>query len=119
MEFEILDSDGNVQNVIVADINYMEAFYSGRYRQLVDQLYDITKQGFINRFTTEEWNTISSSTDPIIIGIVYDIENINKSLNLRRSFVKDALQILVNKNLLTSERMSVILETPVDFLEKP
>ncbi len=115
MEFEILDSNGNVENVIVADLDYMHAFYSGRFREKQsDKL--ISKEGLLNRFTVEEWNTIKESTDPNVVYITSFIES-NRVIDLYSTYTKDMMQALVNKNLLTIERKEVILSGNIDLIE--
>lgn len=118
MEFDVLDSEGNIINSIIADIGYMEAFYPNRYCMRVDPNFLISKSGFINRFSVEEWQAISTSTDAIVVAVFNAIQDVSEQINLKQSFAKNILQVLVNKNLLTTERMNAILETPVEFLEK-
>lgn len=117
MEFEILDSNGNVENAIVADLDYMHAFYSGRFRPRFDQSFVISKSGFINRFTVEEWESISTSTDPVVIEVAKAIEKLEGPIYLKDWFPRAILESLTSKNLLSLERMKSILETQVNFTE--
>ena len=61
MIYEILDPQGNVENTIVADVEFMQANYqTGSYRQAPDvpaqtpEYRRITKLAFRNRFTKAE-----------------------------------------------------------------
>lgn len=43
MKYEILDDEGNVINCILADLNFVESQYPGRYRELIEQSINVAK----------------------------------------------------------------------------
>jgi hypothetical protein len=116
--YEILNSEGVVENVIEADEGYMGTFYSGRYRKAYDPFEfpketSVTKNGFMNRFTAEEWDAINNSTNG-------NVERFKRKTSLELMFnlasdeTKMDLEMLVAEGVLTEERKQVILTTPLN-----
>lgn len=71
MRYEILDSEGNVINTIIADLAFVEEQYPNQYREVAESptpITQITKLAFLDRFTDQELANIidASKTNSLI-----------------------------------------------------
>jgi hypothetical protein len=125
MNYEILDGE-TVINTIIANAEFVEANYSGKYRLVVDLpvvkpvdptewLIDVGS--FFDRFGNAKLNVLASQ-DALVRAIVQDCSN-RKWIDLKLQSVSQALDILVGKNItdVTTELKSIIINTPVEASE--
>jgi hypothetical protein len=128
MRYEILDENGNVTNIIEATEQHISAFPAGRFRLVPDAVISpivvpepvlILKTAFVNRFTLEEWTAVSSSADEDILAFFNRIDPL-RIVNLTAVNLRQELEMLVDKGILTEERQLVILDTNlVQETERP
>ena len=126
MIYEILDAQGNVENTIVADEQFMlEHYPEGNYRQVPDTpeqvpatawewLIDIGS--FFDRFGTAKMAVLTSS-DTGVQAIIKDTQ-VRKWLDLKLPEIASAVAYIGTKvPALTAELQQSILNTPVEEKE--
>ena len=121
MRIEILDNKGNVENTIIAEIEFVEQNYPGRWRIAANQdgiddiipwkwLIDIGP--FFDRFGAAKMAVLTSS-DVGVQAIIKDTQ-IRKWLDLKLPEIASAVAYIGTKvPALTAELQSAILNTPV------
>ena len=125
MIYEILDDAGEVVNRIIADEDFVEQQYPGRYRLVGPETapYEpaiITKVAFRFRMTDAEYvGILSAAKTDIEVAAWIETFNMVSQINLDDPRTKDGLDNLVSKNLLTEERANEILTAPVQPGERP
>ena len=126
MDYEILNDAGEVINVIVADEDFVQANYPGKYRLRVKQprpednpLKIITHLAMVSRFTDAEYvQIVSAAKTDIEMQAWYDRFMISKFIDLEDPRTIAGMMLLQSKNILTDARMSEILNAPVQPSER-
>ena len=126
MIYEIIDTQGNVENTIVADEQFMlEHYTEGNYRQASDTpvqvpaptwewLIDIGS--FFDRFGAAKMAVLTSS-DAGVQAILKDTQ-VRKWIDLKYPDVASSIAYIGTKvTALTAELQSAILNTPVAEIE--
>ena len=122
MIYEILDAQGNVENTIVADEQFMlEHYPEGNYRQVLDTPDQVPAQpwewlidigAFFDRFGTAKMAVLTSA-DPGVQAILKDTQ-IRKWLDLKLPEVAQSVAYVGTKvPAVTAELQDAILNTPV------
>ena len=122
MIYEILDQQGNVENAVVADEQFMLDHYSeGNYRQVPNTPDQVTAPAwewlldigpFFDRFGTAKMAVLTSS-DVGVQAILKDTQ-VRKWLDLKLPEIASAVAYIGTKvPALTAELQSAILNTPV------
>ncbi len=126
MIYEILDDTGAVVNTIVADLEFVQANYPGRYREVpqpppVDTRPPvITKVAFRFRLTDQEYvGILTAAKTDIEVAAWIETFNMVSQINLDDSRTASGISLLVTKNLLTQARATTILTAPVQESERP
>lgn len=124
MIYEILDDQGNVINTIVADKEFVDREYPGRYQQIPDPVppptWVITKVAMISRFTPQEYVGIVSATKTDAeVQAWYDLFQAASKVDLKDQRTVAGINALVPKNLITQARADTILTTPAQPNEIP
>jgi len=126
MNYEILDDNGNVINIISATQEYMDENYPGHYRKIVIPsspplpTWIITKLSMISRFTNAEYvGILSAKKTDVTVEAWYDAFYAASQVNLKDQRTIDGVNFLVSKNLLTQVRADEILTTPAAQNEVP
>jgi len=123
---EILDADGNVTNVIVADEEFAEAQHPGAWRLAADQpeqvpapeLRRITRLAFLSRFSDSEAVAIdlaSIGATPQAAGMRRYMSKVNAAtyIDLDRADTRAGVQALEAAGMLAAGRALQILDAPV------
>ena len=137
MIYEILDPQGNVENTIVADVEFMQANYqSGSYRLAPDvptqtpEDRRITKLAFRNRFTKAEkagieFATLDYPTVPIArrqqaAALRADLKDQEQAtfIDLDDEDTRTGVLTLEAAGLIAAGRAVEILDTPVQDKER-
>ena len=123
MIYEILDDQGNVINTIVADKEFVDQEYPGRYRQIADPVpfptWVITKVAMISRFTPQEYVGIVGATKTDVeVQAWYDLFQAASKVDLQDERTVAGIKALVPKNLITQSRADAILTTPAQPNER-
>jgi hypothetical protein len=100
MTYEILDTDNNVTNTIVADLAFMQSAYpEGNYRELVvpeppapPEVRHITVGAFFDRFAAQKW-PILADTNAGVQALIKDA-SVRKWINLEDPQVLAGLQMV-------------------------
>lgn len=136
--FEILDGDGVVINVIVADAAFVEAVHPGRYRLKAAPMQEaaltprvITRLAFRNRFTAHEKAAIElaavhspdASTEQqqraaALRAYLKDLDAAS-FIDLDSEYIAQACQMLETAGLLATGRAEQITGAPVQPEELP
>ena len=122
MIYEILDAQGNVENTIVADEQFMlEHYPEGNYRQVLDTPDQVPAQPwewlidigpFFDRFGAAKMAVLTSS-DVGVQAILKDTQ-VRKWLDLKLPEIASAVAYIGTKvPALTAKLQSAILNTPV------
>ena len=122
MIYEILDAQGNVENTIVADEQFMlEHYTEGNYRQVTDTPVHVPAQPwewfidigpFFDRFGAAKMVVLTSS-DAGVQAIIKDTQ-VRKWLDLKLPEIASALAYIGTKvPSVTQELQESILNTPV------
>jgi hypothetical protein len=126
MIFEILNDSGEVVNTIVADLEFVQAAYPGRYREVpqpppVDSRPPvITKVAFRFRLTDAEYvGILTAAKSDVAVQAWLETFNMVSQIDLGNQRTKDGVALLVSKNLLTQARATSILTDPVQESERP
>lgn len=125
MIYEILNDSGSVSNTIVADLEFVQAAYPGRYREVPQPPVDtrppvITKLAFRFRLTDAEYvGILTAAKSDITVTAWVETFNMTTEINLNNQRTKDGVANLVAKNLLTQARATSILTAPVQESERP
>lgn len=126
MIYNIIDDAGKVINTIVAGEDFVEDIYPGHYVLVGPEPTPplpppiITKISMLTRLTDEEYVGI-------LVAAKVDIEveawknkfDTTGTVNLEDSRTIAGMNLLVYKGLLTQERATEILTTPVQDSERP
>lgn len=123
---EILDADGNVTNVIVADEAFADAQHPGAWRLAADQpeqvpvpeLRHITRLAFLSRFADAEAVAIdlaSIGATPQAAGMRRYMSKVNAAtyIDLDRADTRAGVQALEAAGVLAAGRALQILDAPV------
>ena len=126
MIYEILDDTGAVVNTIVADLEFVQANFPGRYREVpqpppVDSRPPIiTKLAFRFRLTDQEYGGIlAAAKTEIAVQAWLETFNMVTQINLADARTVAGVQQLAALDLLTDERAATILTAPVAEEERP
>ena len=126
MIFEILNDSGEVVNTIVADLEFVEANYPGKFREVpqpppVDSRPPvITKIAFRFRLTDAEYvGVLNAAKTDIEVAAWVETFNMVSQINLESDRTKDGVAVLVAKSLLTQARADAVLTDPVQESERP
>lgn len=123
MIYQIFDKNGDLENTIIANQDFVEKHYSGRYVLVGPEPEPrvppiITKIAFRFRFTNSEYaGILSASKTDIDVQAWYETFNMIMVVDLDAQFTKEGIEVLVNKNLLTPTRANEILTAPVQANE--
>lgn len=124
MIYQIFDQNGNLENTIVADQEFVEKNYDGRYMLVGPEPEPqippiITKIAFRFRFTNSEYAAIlSAAKTDVDVQAWYETFNMIMAVDLNSQYTKQGIEILVSKNLLTQARADEILTAPVQPNER-
>jgi hypothetical protein len=124
MIYQIFDQNGNLENTIVADQEFVEKNYYGRYMLVGPEPEPqippiITKIAFRFRFTNSEYAAIlSAAKTDVDVQAWYETFNMIMAVDLNSQYTKQGIEILVSKNLLTQARADEILTAPVQPNER-
>jgi hypothetical protein len=126
MIYEILDDTGAVVNTIVADLEFVQANFPGRYREVpqpppVDSRPPIiTKLAFRFRLTDQEYvGILAAAKTEIAVQAWLETFNMVTQINLADARTIAGVQQLAALDLLTDERAATILTAPVAEEERP
>ena len=126
MIFEILNDSGAVVNTIVADLEFVQSAYPGRYREVpqpppVDSRPPvITKVAFRFRLTDAEYvGVLTAAKTDVAVAAWVETFNMVSQIDLGNQRTNDGVALLVSKNLLTQARATSILTDPVQEGERP
>ena len=122
MIYEIIDAQGNIENTIVADAEFMQANYpDGNYRLVPDTSFQEPSQAwewyidigtFFDRFGTAKMAVLTSS-DVGVQAIIKDTQ-VRKWLDLKLPEIASAVAYIGTKvPKVTPELQQSILNTPV------
>lgn len=99
--YEILDSDGNVTNTIVADSAFVEARYPGRHRYVepavpapAAEARHISVGAFYDRFGAAKY-AVLADTNPMVQALIKDTA-VRQYIDLDRVDLPAGLQMLVD-----------------------
>jgi hypothetical protein len=121
MIYQILNTQGDVTNTIVADPEFMQANYpDGNYRQVPEppappEPRYIAVGAFYDRFGDQKW-PILSSTDDAVQGMIKDTQ-VRKYIDLDNSQLPSGLDMLIAKGFPINK--NAIINDPVQPNEKP
>ena len=128
---EILDADGNVTNVIVADEEFADAQHPGAWRLAADQpeqvpvpeLRHFTQLAFLSRFSDSEAVAIdlaSIGATPQAAGMRRYMSKVNAAtyIDLDRADTRAGVQALEAAGVLAAGRALQILDAPVQPEER-
>ena len=125
MRIEILDEQGNVENIIIAEIEFVEQNYPGRWRvaenqegidDIIPWKWYIDIGPFFDRFGTAKI-TVLTSSDVGVQAILKDTQ-IRKWLDLKLPEIASAVAYIGTKvPEVTPELQQSILTTPVEEKE--
>ena len=128
---EILDADGNVTNVIVADEGFADAQHPGAWRLAavqpeqvpVPELRHITRLAFLSRFSDSEAVAIdlaSIGATPQAAGMRRYMSKVNAAtyIDLDRADTRAGVQALEAAGVLAAGRALQILDAPVQPEER-
>ena len=126
MIYEILDPQGNIENTIVADEQFMlEHYTEGNYRQVLDTPVQVPAQpwewlidigSFFDRFGTAKMAVLTSS-DAGVQAILKDTQ-VRKWIDLKHPDVASSIAYIGTKvPALTAKLQSAIFNTPVAEIE--
>lgn len=123
MIYEILDTDGNVINTIVADAEFMQTNYpDGNCRELVvpeppapAEPRHISVGAFYDRFGDQKW-PILSSTDSAVQGLIKDTQ-VRKWIDLDSPQLPAGLDMLISAGFAIDK--DAILNAPIQSNELP
>lgn len=117
--YEILDENGQVINKIIANEQFVQENYPGRYRYVDDSTVVqypsiITRLAFRYRMTDEEYvGILNAAKTDVSVAAWVETFNIVTQVNLKDPRTNSGLTMMVNKGLLTPERKTEILNAPV------
>lgn len=124
--YEILNSSNTVINRVVADLEFVQNAYPGKFREYVEQEHAfilpkiITKLSFRFRLTDSEYVAIlNASKNDVAVQAWVETFNMVTQIDLDDQRTKDGVALLVTKNLLTQARANTILTAPVQDSERP
>lgn len=113
--YEILNTDGEVINVIVADEEFMQSQYpNANYRERVEIQTPlskvISKQEFRFKFTTAEYAALllAAKTD-VEVQTWVETFALYKEVNLDDPYVIESVDMMIRKNILSGDRKDAIL----------
>lgn len=114
MVYEILDSDGNVVNTIIATPEFMEENYpAGNYREVPQSPvpnYIVTKYAFLMRFTTTERTAaLTESKTNVSVEDFWSLLYAAEYVDLSNSETIAGVDLLVSLGILTPARGQEIL----------
>lgn len=116
MKYQILDDSGNVVNTIIADQQFVETHYPGKYREVAESpvyAWVISKVDMISRFTPQEYVGIVGATKTDVeVQAWYDLFQAASNVDLQDQRTIAGINSFVGKNLLTQARADEILNTP-------
>lgn len=126
MIFEILNDSGAVVNTIVADLEFVQANYPGRYREVpqpppVDSRPPVvTRIAFASRLTDAEYVAIiGAAKSDVAVEAWLAKFNMVSQINLADPRTVAGVDLLVSKSLLTQARATAVLTDPVQEGERP
>lgn len=122
--YQILDDQNNVINTILADQEFCDEHYPGRYQEIPPppspETWIITKVAMISRFTPQEYVGIVSATKTDVeVQAWYDLFQAASKVDLQDERTVAGINALVPKNLITQARADTILTTPAQPNEIP
>lgn len=115
MKYEILDTDGNIINTIIADQSFAESNFE-HFREVSETTLEpviriITKLAFRNRLTMAEKTAIYTAAESNIqIRIWLDDLSSAEEADLDFPELKAGLEAMVSGGLLTADRVAEILQ---------
>lgn len=129
MKYEILDGEGNVVNTILAEKEFVDKYYPGKYREVVDILIPdkpiitppiISKLAMILRFSEGEYmDALRAAKTDVEVEMWMDYLHASQMVMLAEERVKKGVNALVSKGIITSDRGLEILNNPVQPNERP
>lgn len=126
MIFEIFNDSGEVVNTIVADLEFVQANFPGKFREVpqpppVDLRPPvITKVAFRFRLTDAEYvGVLTAAKSDVAVQAWLETFNMVSQIDLGNPRTKDGVALLVSKSLLTQARATSILTDPVQEGERP
>ena len=115
MKYEILNEIGVVVNTILADADFVEAQYPGRWREIVEPEIaplraPITKLEYMNRFTDAELGAIYTAAKSVVaVEVWLDKFRLAAEVDLTSPLTASGLDALTAAGLLASGRKEEIL----------
>lgn len=126
MRIEILDSEGNVERVIVADEAFAEAKFPGRWRvaaeqpEPVPQPRTITQRAFMRRMTsTERRNILTAARTDVAVEDAYAMLRAGLTVDLSDSLTVEFVHDIETSGLIAEGRAAQILTAAVEDQERP
>lgn len=115
--YEILNEENEVINIIVAEQWFVDEFHPNRYREITEPeslpKTIFTPLGFRSLFTLEEQVAIrNAQSEDMEVGIIYDNFLAATFIDIEDERVQQGLALYVDKGLITNERMVEVL-TPI------
>ncbi len=125
-QYEILDDAGNVINIIVANTEFLEQFYAGKYRLQQQNIPApppppkiVSKADFrLSLMDAEYVAILSAAKTDIEVQAWVETFNILTEINLDSLRTVSGLEMLVSKGILTESRKNEILKVS-DSLDAP
>lgn len=121
--YKIFDKDGNVENVIVADEAFVVNHYPGRYELVIEpeRLHSsvITVLQLRRLFTFQEKLAVEQAIQNGNAALKVFMDDLSASsyVNLTDPLVNQGLELLVQSEIITSERKTETLEYRLDTVE--
>lgn len=125
MIYQILNSAGQVVNTIIASEEFVQETYPGLYRLVGPDpapppTWIITKVSMISRFTPQEYVAVVAATKTDVeVQAWYDLFQAATKVDLQDPRTIAGINSLASKNILTQDRVNLILTTPARLDEIP
>lgn len=131
MRYEILNTAGEVENTIVASLEFVEATFPGRYREVPDApapepvpQTQITRLAFLSRFTDEEAIALDlashgATVEAATLRRYLSKVNAATFIDLSREDTRAGVLALEPLGILAEGRALEILDAPIQDHEVP
>ena len=129
MRYEILNTSGEVENTIVASLEFVEATFPGRYREVPDApepvpQTQITRLAFLSRFTDEDAIALDLASQGATVEAATlrrYLSKVNAAtfIDLSREDTRAGVLALESMGILAEGRALEILDAPIQDHEVP